>query len=208
MSVDQGSEFYNTHFKKWLKDNNTEMYSIHSEGNSVVGERFIRTLKNKTYKHMTAISKNVYFDVLNDIVDKYNDTYDKTIKMKPIDVKSDSFAEYNEECNEKDPKFKVGDHIRISMYKNIFAEGYPPNLSKKIHALEKIKNTVPWIYVISDLNGEEIIGNFYEKELQKTNQKEFRIEKVIKRKGNKLYGKWKAYNNSFNTWIDKKDLIE
>ena len=208
MWVDQGSEFYNTHFKKWLKDNNIEMYSIHNEGNPVVAERFIRTLKNKTYKHMTAISKNVYFDVLNDIVDKYNNTYHKTIKMKPIDVKSDSFVEYNEECNEKDPKFKVGDHIRISKYKNIYAEGYPPNLSEKIHALEKIKNTVPWIYVISDLNGEEIIGNFYEKELQKTNQKEFIIEKVIKRKGNKLYGKWKAYNNSFNTWIDKKDLIK
>ena len=84
-----------------LKDNNIEMYSTHNEGKSVVAERFIRTLKNKTYKHMTAISKNVYFDVLNDIVDEYNNTYHKTIKMKPIDVRSDSFAEYNEESNEK-----------------------------------------------------------------------------------------------------------
>ena len=94
--VDQGSEFYNKSFKKWLKDNNIEMYSTHNEGKSVVGERFIRTLKIKIYKHMTAISKNVYFNVLNDIVDKYNNTYHKTIKMKPIGVKSDSFAEYNE----------------------------------------------------------------------------------------------------------------
>ena len=115
--VDQGSEFYNTHFKKWLKDNNIEMYSTHNEKKSAVAERFIRTLKKKIYKHITAISKNVYFDVLNDIVDKYNNTYHRTIKMKPIDVKSDSFAEYNKESNKKDPKFNVGDHVRISKYK-------------------------------------------------------------------------------------------
>ena len=112
--VDQGSQFYYNHFKKWLKDNNIEIYSTHNERKSVVAERFIRTLKNKIYKHMTAVSKNTYFNVLNDIVDEYNNTYHKSIKMKPVDVKSDSFAEYNEESNEKDPKFKVGDHIRIS----------------------------------------------------------------------------------------------
>ena len=89
------------------------MHSTHNKGKSVVAERFIRTLKNKICKRMTAISKNVYFDVLNDIVDEYNNTYHKTIKMKPIDVKSDSFAEYNKESNEKDPKFKVNDHVRF-----------------------------------------------------------------------------------------------
>ena len=112
---------------------------------------------------MTAISKNVYFDVLNNIVDEYNNTYHRTIKMKPIDVGDDSFAEYNEESNEKDPKFKVGDHVRISKYKNIFAKGYAPNWSEEIFFVKKIKNTVPLTYVISDLNGEEIQGSFYEK---------------------------------------------
>ena len=140
---------------------------------------------------MTAISKSVYFDVLNDIVDEYNNTYHKIIKMKPIDVKGDSFAEYNEESNEKDPKFKVGDHVRISKFKNVFAKGYTPNWSEEIFIIKKIKNTVSWTYVVRDLNGEEILGSFFEKELQKTNQKQFRIEKVIKRKGNKLYVKWK-----------------
>ena len=191
-----------------MKDNNIEMYSTHNEAKSVVAERFIRTLKNKIYKHMTAMSKNVYFNVLDDIVDEYNDTYHKTIKMKPIDVKNDSFAEFNEESNEKDPKFKIDDHVRISKYKNNFAKGYAPNWSEEIFIIKKIKNTVPWTDVISDLNGEEIIGSFYEKELQKTNQKEFRIEKVTKRKENKLCVKWKGYNNSFNSWIDKKDLIK
>ena len=107
------------------------MYSTYNEGKSVAAERCITTLKNKICKHMTAISENVYFDVLN-VVDEYNNTYHKTIKMKPIDVKSDSFAEYNEESNEKEPKFKVGDHIRISKFKNVFAKGYTPNWSEEI----------------------------------------------------------------------------
>ena len=120
--VDQGSEFYNTRFKKWLKYNDIEKYSIHNERKPVVAERFIRTLKNKIYKHMTAASENVYIDVLDDIVDKYNNTYHETIKIKPIDVKMDSFTQYNEESNEKDPKFKVGDPVRISKYKNVFTK--------------------------------------------------------------------------------------
>ena len=137
--VDQGSEFYNSYFKKWLKDNDISMYSTYTEGKSVVGERFTRTLKSKIYRHMTAISKNVYFDVLDDIVDKYNNTCHKTIKMKPKDVTGDSFDEYNEESNEKDPKFKVGDHVRISKFKNVFAKGYTPNWSEEIFAVKKMK---------------------------------------------------------------------
>ena len=127
--------------------------------------------------------------------------------MKPIDVKSNSYAEYNVDSNEKDPKFQVDDHVRISKYKNIFAKGYVPNWSEEVFLISKIKKTVPWTYVISDLNGEEIVGTFYENELQKINQEEFRIEKVIKRKGNKLYVKWKGYDNSFNSCIDKKGII-
>ena len=107
---------------------------------------------------MTAISKNVYFNVLEDIVDEYNNTYHKTIKMKPIDIGDDSFAEYNEESNEKDRKFKVGDHVRISKFKNVFAKGYTPNWSEEIFAVKKIKNAVPWTYIISDLNGEEMMN--------------------------------------------------
>ena len=146
---------------------------------------------------MTLVSKNVYIDKLNDIVGEYNNTYHRTIKMKLVDVKDNTYIDFKKEVNDKDPKFKVGDHVRISKYKNIFAKGYTPNWSEEVFVVSKIKNTVPWTYVINDLNGEEITGTFYEKELQKTNQKEFRIEKVIKRKGNKLYVKWKGYNNSF-----------
>ena len=182
------------------------MYSTCNKGKSVVAERFIRTLKNKMFKHMTAIS-NVYFDVLDDIVDKYNKTLHRTIKMKRIDVTDDSYAEYNEDFNKKDHKFKVGDHVRASEYKNIFAKGYTPNWLQEVFVISKIKSTVPWTYVISDLKREKITGSFYEKELKKSNQKELRKEKLIRRKGDKLHVKWKGYDNRFNSWIDKKDLV-
>ena len=183
------------------------MYSTFNEGKSVVAERFIRTLKNKIFKHMAATSKNVYFDVLDDIVNKYNNTIHRTIKIKPTDVTDDSYVEYNEESNKRNPKFKVGDRVRISKYKNIFAKGYVPNWSEEVFIVNEIKNTVSWTYTINDLNGEKVIGTFYEKELQKTNQKEFRIEKILKRKGYKLYVKWKGYNSSCNSWINKKDIV-
>ena len=144
--------------------------------------------------------------MLDDIIDKYN-TVHITIKMKPVEVAGDYYAEYNEIANKKNPKFKVGDNVRISKYKNIFAKGYTPNWSEEIFIINKIKNTVPWTYAISDLNGEEITGSFYQKELQKTNQEEFRAEKILKGKGNKLYVKWKGYGNSFDSWINKKDLL-
>ena len=131
-------------------------------------------------------------------------TVHRTIKMKPIDVTDDSYVDYNEDFNKKDPKFKVADHVRISKYKNLFAKGCTPNWSEEVFVIKKVKNTVPWTYVIDDLNDEEITGTFYEKELQKTNQKEFRIEKVLKRKGDKLHVKWKGYDSRFNSWIDKK----
>ena len=185
--VDHGSEFYNNF--------------------TVVAERFIKTLKNKIYKRMTYTGKNVYIDMLDDIVKKYNSTVHSSIKMKPKDVTDIKYVEYSEETNEKSPKFKVGDNVRISKYKNIFAKGYTPNWSEEVFVVNKIQNTVPWAYSINDLNGEEIKGSFYEKELQKTDQKEFRIEKVIKKKGNKLYVKWKGYHNYFNNWIDKKEIL-
>ena len=153
---------------------------------------------------MTTISKNVYNDKLDDIVKEYNNKYHTSIKMKPVDDKYNTYIDFQREINNKDPKFKVGDYVRISKYKNISAKGYVPNWSEEFFVIKKVKNTVPWTFVINDLNGEKIIGTFYEKELQSTNQQKFRIGKVIKKKGDKLYVKWKDYNNSFNSWIDKK----
>ena len=100
------------------------MYLIHNEGKSVVTERFIRTLKTKIYKYMISVSKNVYINKLDDIVDEYDNTYQRTIKMKPVDVKDNTYIDFKKEVNDNDPKLKVGDHVRISKYKNIFAKEY------------------------------------------------------------------------------------
>ena len=167
--VDQGGEFYNNVFKKWLSGNDIIMYSTYNEGKSVAAERFIRTLKNKLYKHMTATGKNVYYDVLDDVVNKYNNTKDSTIKMKPIDVEDNNKRVYIDEHNEKDSRFKVGDRVRISKFKNIFAKGYTPNWSTEIFIVDKMNDTVlPYTYNIKDLDDKEIISSFYDRELQKS----------------------------------------
>ena len=136
---------------------------------------------------MTSRSKNVYIDKLDDIIHKYNNKNHRTIKMKPIDVKDNTYIDFSKEVNDNDPKFKVGDHVRISKYKNIFAKVYTPNWSEEVFVIKKIRNAVPWTYVTDELNGEEITGTFYEKELQRIDQQEFRIEKVINKKGDKSY---------------------
>ena len=133
----------------------------------------------------------MYTEKLDDIAHKYNNTYHSTIKMNPVDVKSSTYID-----------FKIDDHLRISKYKNIFVKGYTPNWSEQDFVIEKLENTVPWTYFISNLNGEE-----NENELQKTNQKELRVEKEVARKGDKLYVKWKSYDILFNSWIHKKDIV-
>ena len=143
------------------------MYSTFNEGKSVVAETFIRTLKNKLYKHMTATGKNICYDVLDYVVNEYNNTKHNTIKMKPIDV-GDNKRVYIDEHNEKDSRFKVGNRVRISKLKNIFAKGYTPNWSREKFIVNKINDTVPYTYNLKDLNEEEIIGSFYDRELQKT----------------------------------------
>ena len=190
-----------------VRKNSIEMYSTDNEGKSFIAERFIRTLKNKIYKYMTSVAKTVSIDKLGDIVNKYNNIYHSTIKMKAVHVNSNTYVESSKEINNKNPKFIVGDDPAISKYENIFAKGYTPNWSEEIFVIKKDKNTVPRTYVINDLNEEKIVGKFYENELQKINEKEFRIEKVIKRKCDKLYITWKRCNNSFNSLIDTKDIV-
>ena len=157
--VNRGSQFYNNSFKKWLGDNGIEMCSTNNGGKSVIAERFIKT-KNKIYKFMTTISKNVYIDKLDNIVKECNNTYHKKIKMKSINIKDNAYINFEKEVKNKDPKFNVGDYLRISKYKNIFAKGYMPNWSEEVFIITKTENTVPWTYVINDLNGQEITGTF------------------------------------------------
>ena len=155
--VDQRRGFCNNVFKKWLSDNDIIMYSTYNEGKSVVAERFIRTFK--LYKHMTTTGKNVYYDVLDEVVHKYNNTKHSTLKMKPIDVKDNNNNNkrvYVDEHNEICSRFKVGDRVRISKLKNIFANGYTPNWSTEIFIVNKINDTVSYTYNLKDLNDEEL----------------------------------------------------
>ena len=139
----KGSKLYNRPMKLWLEKNGIERYSMHNAGKSVIAEIFIRTLKNKIYKYMTSISKTVYIDKLDDIVNKYDNTY-STIKMKPVDVKSNTYIDFSKEVNDKNPKSKIVDNVRISKYKNVFTKGYNPNWSEEVFVIKKVKNTVPW----------------------------------------------------------------
>ena len=143
-----------------LQNNDIEMYSTHNEGKSVIAERFIRTLKNKIYKYMTSASKNN---------NKYNNTYHSTIKMKYVNVKPNTYIDSSQEINDEDPKFKIGDIVRISKYKNIFGKGYTSDCSEEVFVIKKVKNTVSRTYAINDLNVEEILGTFYRNELQRAN---------------------------------------
>ena len=166
------------------------MYAIHNQGKSVVTERFITTLKTKIQKYIPSISKNVYIDKVDNIVNEYNNTYHRTIKMKPVDVKDNTYIDLIEShSNDKDPKFKVGDHVRFSTYKHCFGKGYTPSWSEEFFGITKVTNTVPWTYIINDLMVKKLLEHFMKKNYKKL------INKNVK---------WKGYVTSFNSWIDKK----
>ena len=150
---------------------------MHIDGTSVVAERFIRILKNEIYKYVTSISKNVYINKWDDIVHKYNSTYHSTIKMKPVDVKSNTYINSTKETNDEYPKFKIGGIVRISKFKSIFAKCYVPNWSEEVFVITKVKSTVSWTYVISDLNGEKIVRIFYKKNWKKQIKKSLELKK-------------------------------
>ena len=140
--------------KSWLEKNGIEMYSTHNEGKFIIAERLMRTLKNKIYKYMTSVLKNIYIDESDDIVNKYNSRYHCTIKMKPVDVKWNIYIDSSIEVHDKNPKFKIGDNVRIPKYENAFAKGYTTDRSEEVFVIKKVKNTVLWTYVISDLKEE------------------------------------------------------
>ena len=145
--IDKGSEFFNRSIKSWLEKNAEDMYSAYNEGKSVVVvEKFIRILKYKIYKNMNWVSINVYIDKLYDIVNKYNNKYHNIIRMKLVDIKSNTYTDSSKEINNKNTKVNVDDNARISKYQIIFSKGFTPYWSEKCFAIKKVKNTFPWIY--------------------------------------------------------------
>ena len=211
--VDQGTEFYNRSFKKWLDDHNIDIYSAYNEGKAVIIERFNRTLKERMWKYFSAKNTHHYLDILNQLIQRYNTTKHSSIKMTPtkaskkineIEVYNNLYGNLNAE--KRRAKFKVGDTVRISKRKRTFEKGYTPRWTEEVFVIYTIQNTDPVTYRIKDWNGDVIDGSFYEQELQKTSQTDiFRVEKVLKtdKRNNMVLVKWQGYPNSFNSWVPK-----
>ena len=217
--TDKGKEFYNKTVAELLKKHNIKLYSTENEEKASVVERWNRTIKTSMWKYFSANNTKKYIDILQQLISKYNNTKHRSIGCTPSVAREPStyqqvfeklYAQKTEE-RRKEPKFKVGDQVRISKKKRQFEKGFTPNWTEEIFTINTVKSTKPPTYIIQDLNGEQIKGTFYEPELQKTDQSTFRIEKVVKKRTTKdgikeAFVKWKGYTNSFNTWIPAASL--
>ena len=204
--VDEGKEFYNKHMDEWIKENNINRYSTHGEHKSAVVERFNRTLETIMWKRFTAENTRNWIDMLDKLLLQYNNKKHSTIKMTPTEA-----SQMQDPVNFREqPKFTVGDQVRISRIKGIFEKGYLPNWSEALYTVHEVKRTDPITYILKDMNGEKIKGGFYTEELQKSNQEVFRIEKVMRKK--KINGiehglvKWLGYDKKFNKWKPMSEL--
>ena len=214
---DEGSEFINKQVQKFFNDNYIKWYHTYNRDiKCSICERFNRTILNKIYKNFTLNNNTIWIKDLNKLVEEYNNSYHRTIKMKPIDGSKKSNENivrknYNFEIIDKKPKFKIGDKVRISLLKNTFEKGYTSNWSEQIYIIYDIKSSNVHYYYLKDLNGNKIDGMFYEQELLKTNMKEndlYIIEKIIKKVGNKYLVKWRGYESSFNSYVNKNDIMK
>ena len=213
--TDRGTEFYNKQVQDLLNENNNKLYSTNnSEIKSAVIERFNRTFKNMMYKKFTENNNTIFYNILDELVNNYNNKYHSTIKMTPIEGSKKINEKkikniYNFEKTKKPGKFKIGDKVRISLEKNIFEKSYETNWTEEIFEIYDTKySNVPYYY-LKDLNNEKLQGTFYEQELQKTKQDDlYTIEKILKTNNDKIYIKWRGYDNSFNSWINKNNVTK
>ena len=212
--TDNGKEFYNKQVQDLLNENNIKLYSTNnSEIKSAVIERFNRTFKNMMYKKFTENNNTIFYNILDELVNNYNNKYHSKIKMSPIEASKKINEKkikniYNFEKTKKPSKFKIGDRVRISLEKNIFEKSYETNWTEEIFEIYDIKySNVPYYY-LKDLNNEKLDGTFYEQELQKTKQDLYTIEKILKTNKDKIYVKWRGYDNSFNSWINKNNVTK
>lgn len=213
---DQGKEFFNKHFQCLLDKYKINHYSTYTKMKASIVERLNRTFLNKLWRQFNLQGSHEWMSQLQSIIDNYNSSVHRTIKMRPIDVneknqrnllrtayKQNNILNLNEET-----KFKVNDYVRISKFKTLFEKGYTPSWTTEIFRVTKIQPTNPTTYSLSDLNDKQIKGSFYEQELQRTQKHEiYLIEKTLKRKGNKILVKWLGFDESHNSWINKEDFV-
>ena len=214
--TDKGKEFYNNKMDNLRKLYDIELYSTENEEKSSIVERWIRTMKEKMWKYFTDNNTYNYIDALPELVEDYNNTVHSSTKLTPTDARK----EKNElkvwrnlypdryKTSRLNPKFSVGDVVRITKKKKVFEKGYTARWTEEIFTIKEIRKTNPITYKLEDLQGEEIKGTFYEPELQKTEQQIYRIEKIIKKEKGRSFVKWKGYSDKFNSWVDNKDLID
>lgn len=212
VQTDNGTEFYNKHFKNVLQKYKVKHYSVYSTMKACIAERFIRTVKNKIFTLFTQKGSYKWIDFLPTVIYKYNHTVHSTTKKKPVDIKDNSllltvykYTKYDK-CK---PKFKVGDFVRISKHKSVFVKGYAPSWSAEIFKVFTIQQTNPITYLLQDLKGNNIFGAFYAQELQKTKYPNiYLVERIVKTKGNKIFVKWLGFPHSENCWIPKNYLLK
>ena len=209
--TDKGREFTNKYVK-----NLVYLYNTENEEKSSIVERWIRTMKEKMFKYFTDNNTYKYIDVLPDLVEDYNNTVHSSTKLTPIEAskKKNELTVWRNLYPDRykksrlNPKFSVGDEVRITKKKKDFEKGYTTRWTEEIFTIKEIRETNPITYKLEDLQGEEIEGTFYEPELQKTEQQIYRIEKIIEKEKGRSFVKWKGYPDKFNSWVDNKDLID
>lgn len=215
LQTDMGREFYNKQFQELMKKYNINHYSSFSSKKSSIVERVNRTLKSMMYKTFSINGNFRWHDLLDKIVKKYNNTKHRTIGMKPIEVNKSNekmllnsvYSYPSITLSQSPPKFKLGDRVRISKYRSAFEKGYTPNWSNEIFTISKITYTDPITYLLTDSQGQDIKGCFYTEELLKVKHPDvYLVEKVLKRKGDKVYVKWLGFDSSKNSWISKDNI--
>lgn len=215
LNVDNGKEFYNAPMKKMLERRRIHMYSTFTTKKAAIVERFNRSLKNRMWKEFSFRGSYKWIDILDSLVDDYNFTKHRTIKMRPVDVNT-SNERYLLKTVYRSPfplrrpknKFKKGDSVRISKYKHIFAKGYTPNWTTEIFKIKTVQSTNPVTYLLVDHEGRDITGTVYAEELQSVKYPDlFLVEKVLRKKGDKVFVKWLGFESRFNSWINEKDVL-
>ena len=213
LQTDQGKEFYNKEFNALMKIYKIKHYSVYTTIKCAIVERFIKSYKNLLYKQFSLQGNYRWINILNSLIEQYNASYHRTIKMAPAQVNKKNErailqrAYTNLKIANKINKFSIGDHVRISRYRSVFDKGYTPNWSNEIFIIRDVKLTNPTTYLLKDKKGENILGGFYELELQKVKHSDvYLVEKILKKKGNQYFIKWFGLDNSYNSWIDKKNL--
>lgn len=217
LHVDDGKEFYNKHMKALLKQHKIHMYSTFSTKKAAICERFNRTLKNKMWKKFSFRGSFKWIDILPSLIDDYNHTKHRTIEMKPYDVTYEDeefllngvYKPDRRITTRKKKTFKVGDFVRISKYKHVFSKGYTPNWTVEVFKVRRVQETNPITYLLTDLDNVEIKGSFYHEELQLAGDPKFYlVERIIRKKGDKVYVKWFGFDSSHNSWVNASSVLD